>query len=111
MAIVKNITIDKYSSFEKMFSFSDKNKAPFNLTGYSANSQIKKYHNESVVAEFSCEILQPPTLGKVILRMDYLETANVEPGKYLYDVLLTSSTERLRAVEGTVEITLNITTR
>lgn len=111
MAIVKNITIDKYSTFEKMFSFSDKNKAPFDLTGYSANSQIRKYYSDSVVAEFDCEIVQPPTVGRVILRLDYLDTANVEPGKYLYDILLTSSTERLRAVEGTAEITYNITTR
>lgn len=109
MAVVKNLTVDKYSSFEKMFTFLDKSKTPFDLTGYTATSQIRKYHDEEVVASFSCEVVLPATYGKIILRLGYQDTANTDPGKYLYDVLLTSNTEKLRAVEGVVEITANIT--
>ena len=65
---------------------------------------------EDVIAEFNCHILSPPTSGNMILRLEYSDTANTEPGKYSYDVLLTSSSDKIRAVEGTVEITPNITT-
>lgn len=109
MAIVKNLTIDKYSTYERMFSFLDKNKNPFDLTGYSPKAQIRKYNNENVVAEFTCEILAPTTSGRLILRLNYYDTANTDPGKYSYDILLISDTEKLRAVEGIIDLTPNIT--
>ena len=109
MAIVKNLTVDKYSTFERMFSFLDKNKVPFDLSGYTPVAQIRKATKQEVVAEFQCEILSPSTSGRIILRLGYDDTANTVPGKYSYDVLLVSSSEKLRAVEGIVEITPNIT--
>ena len=100
---------DRYSSYERMFILLDKNKAPFDLSGYEAKAQIRKYNNQNVVAEFSCNVLDPATSGRIILTLDYTDTANTDPGKYSYDILLISPTERLRAVEGMIELTPNIT--
>lgn len=109
MAIVKNLTVDRYSTYERMFSFLDKNKNPFDLTGYAAKAQIKKYTSESLIAEFDCSVVQPPTLGRIIVTLDYGITANTDPGKYSYDVLLYSNSDTVRAVEGTIDITPNVT--
>ena len=92
-----------------MFSFLDKNKVPFDLSGYTPIAQIRKSTKQEVVAEFSCEILEPTTSGRLILRLGYDDTANTAPGKYMYDVLLVSTSEKLRAVEGVIDITPNIT--
>lgn len=111
MAVVKNLTIDKYTTYEKVFIFLDKNKAPFDLTGYSANSQIRKSYKDAIIAEFSCEVLSPPEDGKILIRLDFSKTANTDPGKYQYDVLLSNpnSNEKIRAVEGLIDLTANIT--
>jgi len=112
MAVVKNLVIDKYSNYEKIFILYDKNKNPFNLTNYTANSQIRKITDQSVIASFTCSIQSPKTEGKILMRLSYSATANAIPGLYSYDVLLSSTTdptEKIRAVQGEVEITPNIT--
>jgi len=112
MAIIRNLTVDKYSNFEKLVILYDKNKDPFDLSNYTANSQIRKYSDASIAATFTCTIIEPPASGKILLSLSYLDTANCVPGMYTYDVLLSSTTdptEKLRALQGEVEITANVT--
>jgi len=112
MAIVKNLVIDKFSNYQKVVVLFDKNKQPFNLNGYTASSQIRKSSDLSIVATFTCSIIQPPTAGKVLMSLSYLDTANTAPGIYSYDLLLSSTTnplEKIRAIQGEVEINANIT--
>lgn len=112
MAIVKNLVIDKYSNFEKLIILYDKNKDPFDLTNYTANSQIRKYSDSSIATSFQCTIVDPPSDGKILINLSYIDTANCVPGMYTYDILLSStvdSTEKIRAVQGEVEITANVT--
>lgn len=110
MAIVKNIYVDQNSNWEKTFTLYDQNHSPFNLSGYTPYAQIRKYPQTDVIAEFSCEVLNPPTLGKLVLSLDYDTVSEIKEGKYLYDILLVASDNiQIRAVEGTVEISGNIT--
>jgi hypothetical protein len=112
MAIVRNLVVDKYSNFEKIVALYDKNKEPFNLTNYTASSQIRKFTDLSIVTSFTCDIVQPANTGKILISLSYSDTANANPGIYSYDVLLSSTidpNEKLRAVQGEVEITANIT--
>lgn len=112
MAIVRNLSVDKYSNYEKIVSLLDKNKEPFDLTNYTASSQIRKFSDLSIVSSFTCDIVQPANTGKILISLSYSDTANVVPGIYSYDILLSStidSSEKLRAVQGEVEITANIT--
>lgn len=111
MAVVKNLTIDQYSNWEKTFTLYNQNREPFDLTNYTAYADIKKYHNTDKIASFDCEILPPTANGKVVLSLDYDTLNNIKPGQYQYDLLLISiDNEKIRAVEGTVTITGNITT-
>lgn len=112
MAIVRNLVVDKYSNFEKVIILYDKNKEPFNLSDYTANSQIRKISDLSIVANFDCEVIQPGNVGKILMTLSYMDTANTKPGLYSYDILLssiTNPTEKIRALQGEVEITANIT--
>lgn len=112
MAIVRNLVVDKYSNYEKIIALFDKNKNPFDLTNYTANSQIRKVSDLSIVATFTCDIVQPANTGKILISLSYSDTANTIPGLYSYDVLLSSTedpNEKIRAVQGEVEITANIT--
>jgi len=110
MAVVKNLTVDQYSTYERTVILLDSNKSPFDLTGYIANSQIRKSHNQEVAATFVCNI-QDAANGTITITLPYSATANISPGKYMYDILIYSSSlgVKTRAVEGTLEITPNIT--
>lgn len=111
MAVVKNLTIDQYSNWEKTFTLYDQNRNPFNLTNYTAYADIKKYSNTTKIASFACEILPPTANGNIVLSLDYDTLNNIKPGQYQYDVLLVSiDNVKIRAVEGTVTINGNITT-
>lgn len=112
MAIVRNLVVDKFSNYEKIIALFDKNKVPFDLTNYTANSQIRKFTDKSIITTFTCDIVQPANTGKILISLTYSDTANVVPGIYSYDVLLSSTVdpdEKIRAVQGEVEITANIT--
>ena len=112
MAIVRNLVVDKYSNYEKIIALFDKNKNPFDLTNYTANSQIRKVSDLSIVATFTCSIVQPANTGKILISLSYMDTANATPGLYSYDILLSSTTdpnEKIRALQGEVEINANIT--
>lgn len=113
MAIVKNLTIDQYSTWEKTFTLYDKTHSPFDLSNYNVFADIKKFTNTSKLASFSCEILSPPTMGKIVLSLEYDSISDLKQGQYVYDILLVHKVEtqiKIRAVEGTILISGNITT-
>jgi hypothetical protein len=109
MAIIKNLTIDKNTNYERTFIFYGVNNSYFNLTGFTANSEIKKdYSSANVEATFACDIQSAN--NKVILTLNHIQLANTKPGKYKYDIILTSSNnEKVKAVEGSVDIIGTIT--
>ena len=110
MAIQRNLTIDQYTTWEKMFTFYDLHHLPFDLTDYTPKAQIKKSHGSANVASFVCNVLEPAANGQMLLSLQYNTLANTSPGIYSYDILLSSANTKIRAVEGTVNIIGNITT-
>ncbi len=113
MAVVKNLSIDQYSNWEKTFTLYDQNHAPFDLSNYNPYADIKKYTNTAKIASFSCEVLYPAANGNILMSLDYDTLNNIKPGQYQYDILLVNKDFpeiKIRSVEGTVVITGNITT-
>ncbi len=84
--------------------------ANLNISGYSVQSSIKKsYYSANVTANLTCSITKPAN-GEITITLSAGETANVEPGRYLYDIVLTkpdATKERIR--EGIVTVTAGIT--
>ena len=48
-------------------------------------------------------------LGEVRLSLDSTETANIKPGRYVYDVTVTDPTETIRLVEGSALVRAGVT--
>jgi len=105
MAIVQNFVIDQGSTFVARVNVYTSEKLNFNLTDYTAQSQIRKMPASAVIAEFACTIPSPKTDGRIILSLTDEQTLTIKPGRYMYDVVISSvSGEKYRAVEGIITV-------
>lgn len=109
MANVSNIFIDQGSSFDISVDVTDNNGNAFDLTNYTAEAQVRKtYTSTNVTCTFSTSV--NTSNGVVTLNLSDTVTAGVEPGRYVYDCVITSgSGEKTRIVEGQVTFTPGVT--
>jgi hypothetical protein len=109
MATVANIFIDQGSDYSNIVTVTASNGQPLNLTGFTVASQIRKSFSSSVAYNFTASILSA-SLGRVRLQLTSTQSEAIPPGRYLYDVEVTSSTgSKTRVVEGIATITPQIT--
>jgi hypothetical protein len=105
MAIVQNFVIDQGSTFVARVNVYTSEKTNFNLTDYTAQSQMRKMPASTVIAEFACTIPSPKTNGQIILTLTDEQTLVISPGRYMYDVVISSvAGEKYRAVEGIITV-------
>ena len=108
MATKANITIDQGTTFSTVISLADDEDVAVDLTGYTANSQIRKHYSSSNSQSFSISL--GGTSGTISLSLTSTQTSNLTPGRYVYDVELTSSSNVVsRIVEGIVTVTPEVT--
>ena len=109
MATVANIFIDQGADYSNIITVSSNGGSALNLTGYSAASQIRKTYDSSIAYNFTASIFST-TEGKVRIQLSAAESGAIPPGRYLYDVEITSSSGiKTRVVEGIVTVTPEIT--
>lgn len=109
MATIANLVIDQGTTFNSIVTLTDQTGTVLNLTGYTVASQFRKSYQSSTAISFNASIYDA-TAGKVQLQLTPAATIGVKAGRYLYDIELTSSTnERIRALEGLVILTPEIT--
>lgn len=108
MATKANIVIDQGTTYTTDLTLTDENGDPLNLTGYSANSQIRKHYTSSNAITFSTSI--NAAAGIITLSLTANQTSNLISGRYVYDVELTDSSNSVsRIVEGIVTVTPQVT--
>lgn len=110
MAIKANIVIDQGADFSATIDVVDSGGNAFDLTNYSAASQMRKnYASASPAATFTCT--DSAIAGSITISLSNSVTNSIEPGRYLYDVEITSSVdgEVIRVVEGIATVTPGIT--
>jgi hypothetical protein len=108
MATKANIVIDQGTTFSTVITLADENGDAINLTGYSANSQIRKHYSSSNSQSFSISL--GGTLGTVTLSLTSTQTSNLVAGRYVYDVEVVSTSNVVsRIVEGIVTVTPEVT--
>lgn len=108
MAIKANIVIDQGVDYSTNVTLTDEEENVIDLTGYTANSQIRKTFTSSNAVTFSTSIT--PALGVVTLSLTANQTASIVAGRYVYDVFLTNgSGVKSRIVEGIVTVTPRVT--
>lgn len=102
--------LEQGADFNMSIALDDVSGANFNLVNYSASSQMRKsYYSSNATATFSVSTGNDPSLGVITISMTSANTANIYPGRYVYDVYVTSSESRVRVLEGIVSVTPQVT--
>lgn len=109
MASKANLVIDQGASYSTTIDILDEDGAPINLTNYTGAAQLRKHYTSTSFVAFTVDIEGAD--GTVTLSMSANTTANLTPGRYVYDVELTSNTSGTvsRVLEGIVTVTPNVT--
>ena len=96
--------IEQGTSFNSQITLDDSNGSPYNLTGFTIKSQARRsYYSANAAINFTIQVPDANN-GIVTLSAAAPITANVAPGKYVYDVMLTETTSGLvtRVLEGQI---------
>jgi hypothetical protein len=108
MAILANIFIDQHTDFSITVDVTDATGNVLNLTGYTAAAQMRKtYTSTNASATFSTVVSAPD--GKVTLLLTDTVTGALEPGRYVYDMTVTSGSTTTRVIEGQAIVTPSVT--
>ena len=108
MAIKANIIVDQGSTYSTSINLTDDEDNPLDLTNFTGAAQIRKSFTSTTAVSFNVTL--GGANGTLTLALSANATANVTPGRYLYDVELTDSSNNItRVFEGIVTITPNIT--
>ncbi len=106
MAANHNLYIDQGADFSAEVGIFDDFNQAWNLTGYTGAAKMKKSYNSSTSHDFTVSV----GAGKVTLSMTSAVTAAITEGRYLYDVVITSSGgTKTRVIEGLVTINPSVT--
>jgi hypothetical protein len=101
--------LEQGADFNTTITLDDVSGAPMNLVGYTAASQMRKsYYSSNASASFL--ITTGGVDGTITLNMTSANTANIYPGRYVYDVYITSNqNNRVRVLEGIVNVSPQVT--
>jgi hypothetical protein len=108
---VNNLIVNSGADFSQSFTLegSDTNSS-FDLTGYTVESQMRKWAGSSNATSFTATIESPPTIGQILLRLNSTQTTNLKAGRYVYDVVIIDEYGiRNRVIEGMVLVTEGVT--
>lgn len=109
MADFVELTLDQGATFNSIITVRDDNGVAQNLVGYDARSQMRKSYYSSTKKEFTVTLTQPAN-GQITMSMTAANTANLTPGRYVYDVELEDpSGDVTRIFEGIVTVLPNVT--
>lgn len=108
MARKNNLVIDQGSTFSTdLTALTDENGDVLSLSGYTANSQIRKWYTSTNAVAFSTSI--NVSSGIISLSLTSNQTSNLVAGRYVYDVEIDNGSVITRVVEGIVTVTPNVT--
>jgi hypothetical protein len=109
LATVANIFIDQGSDYSNIITVAATSGQALDLSGYTVASQIRKSYTSSVSYTFTSSVYNA-TQGRVRIQLTADQSELIPPGRYLYDVEITSSGgAKRRVVEGIVTVTPQIT--
>lgn len=109
MAVFTELNIEQYASFSTTINVEDVQGDAINLTGYTAASQIRKSYYSTTANNLTATVTGTAN-GEITLSMTAANTANLTPGRYLYDLVITApDTTKTRVVEGIVNVLAGVT--
>jgi hypothetical protein len=111
MATISNLVIDQGTTFSSIITLTNQDGTPMDLTDFTVRSQFRKSYQSSSAVNFQASIYDA-LAGQVQLKLDPSDTTDIQAGRYLYDIELTSpapDSSKIRALEGLVILTPEIT--
>jgi len=109
MASISNIFIDQGATFTTTVTVTDANGDAVSLVGYSVAAQIRKSFLSSTATAFTATISNA-SAGEITISLSPTQTAALEAGRFVYDVLITASGgTKTRVVEGQVTVNPSVT--
>ena len=109
MATIANIFIDQGANYSNIITVSGTNGNALDLTGYTVASQMRKSYSSSTAYNLNAAVYNA-SLGQVRMTLTAAQSEAIPPGRYLYDLEITSgSGAKTRVVEGVVVVTPQIT--
>lgn len=108
MAIKANIIIDQGTDFAAIIDLETTSSTPYDLVGYTVAAQMRKNYSSSTATTFTCS--HNGADGQISITLGKNLTTLIDPGRYLYDIEITSASGTVtRVVEGTATVTPGMT--
>ena len=110
MAAYSEITIEQGANLTSTITVNDIQGDAVNLTTYSASSQLRKSYYSSSANTLTATITGNSN-GQITLSMTAANTSNLTPGRYVFDLIITNSTDNsvTRVIEGTAIVLPSVT--
>ncbi len=108
LAQTAHFMLDQGTDFLASIQLKNRENLPYNLTGHTLRSQLRKTYSTESYIEFSTTHTNAD--GIIFLALNHIQTDTLEPGKYAFDVELTTPDNIVvRILEGIVTVTPSIT--
>jgi hypothetical protein len=110
LAAYVEITIEQGANLTSTVNVNDTQGDAINLSTYSASAQLRKSYYSSTANTLSA-IITGVANGQITLSMTAANTANLTPGRYVYDLKITNSVDNsvTRVIEGTATVLPSVT--
>jgi hypothetical protein len=109
MAAFSELVIEQGATFSTTLNVEDTAGAAINLYAYTTDSQMRKSYYSSSATTITSTITGTSN-GEITLSMTAAATANVTPGRYVYDVRISSPANVVtRVVEGIITVLPSVT--
>lgn len=109
MAEYVELTIEQGATFTTTVTVSDGSGGIVDLSDSTIKAQIRKSYYSVTSYDFDVTI-ESPTNGEVVIEMPAANTVNLNPGRYVYDVIMIDAYDVVtRLFEGTVAVTPGVT--
>lgn len=109
MAAFSELTVEQGATFSTTVNVEDVNGNAINLYSYTAQSQMRKSYYSSSSSNISASVTGTSN-GEITLSITAANTALLVPGRYVYDLIITSPANVVtRVVEGIVTVLPSVT--
>lgn len=109
MAAYSELFVEQYADYKTKLNLDDLQGDVINLSGYSVTSQARKSYYSTTAYNFDVSI-SDAAQGEITLSMPSANTANMSPGRYVYDLKLIDPDDVVtRVVEGIVVVSPGVT--
>lgn len=107
MGIKTNIVINQGSSFTENFELENGDDETYSTSGQTASGTMKKWYTSESGTSFTVTL----TDGNLSLSLTADQTKALEPGRYVYDVVLVNTSDNTvsRPIEGIATVTPGVT--